>query len=85
MIRLNDAIYAAAIGQGNCPATLMDSHLVSMRLALWPAFQKGLGAHVDAIKKLSSTSSGSMFGAKTLLKDATVQAVRTSISPSVLR
>jgi hypothetical protein len=76
MIRLNDSIYSALIDGGACPTTLMENHLVSLRLSLWPVFQKGLGAQVEAIKKLSGSTSGSMFGAKTLLKDATVQAVR---------
>ena len=84
MTRLNDTLIDQLIGkdkEGSCPTQGMESHLIGIRLQLWPLFQKEMGTNVDSIKKLSEgTSSGmaGMLGVKnTAVKDSVVTAVRT--------
>lgn len=65
MIRLNDSLIQQLIGdrsegQGTCPAQAMESHLLGLKLRLWPLFQKEIGSNVDSVKKLSEGNSSGM-------------------------
>ncbi|GAA94732.1 uncharacterized protein L969DRAFT_87539 [Mixia osmundae IAM 14324] len=60
MIRLNEAITLRAVVSRQCPCAAMEAHLQSIRLALWPAFQKKMGEQIDSVKQLSSDKAGSI-------------------------
>lgn len=84
MIRENDAIFTALVGEdrsGKCPTLPMESHLMGMRIQLWPLFQKEMGVQTDSVKKLTDGSgSGGMVGfmggsRNTAVKDSVVASV----------
>lgn len=83
MIRLNDAVFDSLITQSKCPTSQLESHLVGLKLQLWPLFQKDLDSQIDAMKKLAETAKGStgvasVFGARSGIKDIVVQEVSIS-------
>ncbi|KAH8929151.1 Vps52/Sac2 [Atractiella rhizophila] len=78
MIRLNDEIYEELIDGGRCPA--MENYLVSLRLRLWPLFQKEMNAEIDAVRKINGSvqTSGGLFGGRSStvnVKESQVQQV----------
>lgn len=82
MIRLNDSLteQLTAKSSGSCPTQAMESYLISLKLQMWPLFQKELGNHIDSVKKLAESGNASgmagMLGGKgTGVKDSVVAAV----------
>lgn len=83
MIRLNDDLADQLLGtdkNGTCPAAAMESHIIGLRLQLWPLFQKEMGAQVDSVKKLADGSgsggmAGLLGGRSAGIKDSAVQTV----------
>lgn len=53
----------------------METFLVGIRMSLWPLFQSEMGAHVDSLKALADSATGSMF-ARGNVRDPVVRAVR---------
>lgn len=96
MIRLNDALRASLSSNHtsesdgatahNAGPPALDSHLVGIRLQLWPAFQKAAGAQVESVRKLASGGAGGMFGGGWGggggVKEATVREVGLASFPS---
>lgn len=80
MIRLNDELAQQLLGDGKngtCPAAAMESHIIGLRLQLWPLFQKEMGSQVDSVKKLADTGSqsgmaGLLSGRGSGIKDSAV-------------
>lgn len=83
MIRLNDELASQLLGDdrnGTCPATAMESHIIGIRLQLWPLYQKEMGLQVDSVKKLADNSgssgmAGLLGGRSAGIKDSAVQTV----------
>lgn len=83
MIRLNDELAEQLLGNdrnGTCPAAAMESHIIGIRLQLWPLFQKEMGLQVDSVKKLADNSgssgmAGLLGGRSAGIKDSAVQTV----------
>jgi len=76
MIRLNDAIYQSLILDEECPVSEMESHLIGLKLQLWPIFQKEMSSQLDSVKKLAASASGTagLFGGKSAgIKEAVIQ------------
>lgn len=78
MIRLNDAVFDELITQSKCPTSQLESHLVGLKLQLWPLFQKDLDNQIEAMKKMAESAKGStgvasVFGNRAGVKDAAVQ------------
>lgn len=62
MIRLNDELAEQLLGDsknGTCPAAAMESHIIGLRMQLWPLFQKEMGIQVDSVKKLADSGGAS--------------------------
>lgn len=80
MIRLNDELAEQLLGDnknGTCPAPAMESHIIGLRLQLWPLFQKEMGVQVDSVKKLADTGgasgmAGLLGGRSAGIKDSAV-------------
>lgn len=78
MIRLNDELATQLLGDdknGTCPAAAMESHIIGLRLQLWPLFQKEMGLQVDSVKHLadsggSSGMAGLLGGRSAGIKDS---------------
>ena len=77
MIRLNEEAYREVCRRSCGP---MEIFLVGVRMQLWPVFQSEMGAHVDSLKALADSATGSMF-ARGNVRDTVVRAV--SPSPSL--
>lgn len=76
MIRLNEAIFDAFSVPLSPP---MESHLIGLRLQLWPAFSKAMDAHIESVRKINgSLPTGGVFGGKGTginVKDSVVRVV----------
>ena len=55
MVRLTEAV-TAEVQKRQCPP--LETFFFSMRLQLWPMFQKIMSEHCDALKKLVERPSG---------------------------
>ena len=77
MIRLNEAAYQEVCRRDCGP---MEAFLVGIRMLLWPLFQSEMGAHVDSLKALADSATGSMF-ARGNIRDPVVRAVHPFLSP----
>ncbi|KAH7105587.1 Vps52-domain-containing protein [Auriculariales sp. MPI-PUGE-AT-0066] len=69
MIRLNEAVLAEAQTRGGCAP--LETFLIGLRLAMWPAFQNGMNAHVDGLKRLADSAAGGLLS-RGAVKDAFV-------------
>lgn len=58
MIRLAEDV-VAEVQKRNCPP--VESYIFALRLQLWPAFQKAMSDHVDALKKLAEGANAGYF------------------------
>jgi len=72
MIRLNEAAFGE-VELRRCPP--LETFLLSLRMSMWPVFQKEMSAHVDSLKALADSAGGS-FLTRGNVKDSNVQAVR---------
>lgn len=59
MIRLTDALLATA--SSACPP--LESHLMSIKMQLWPPFQSSFNNTIERLTKLAASSSSSGYGA----------------------
>ena len=77
MIRLNEEILNHVTEHSRCPP--IGSHLIGIRLLLWPAFAKTMSSHIESLRKINGSSqSGGVFGGKgssTTVKDNVVQII----------
>ncbi|KAG2154933.1 vacuolar sorting protein [Suillus bovinus] len=69
MIRLTEAVITE-VQKRDCPP--LENFLFTMRLQLWPAFQKIMSEHNDALKKLAEGRTTSYFSRATSTTDASV-------------
>lgn len=79
MIRLTEDVVNETQRRGCAP---LETVLFTMRLEMWPAFQKAMSEHVDQLKKYAdgvagSGSVGSFFGRGVSTTDASVATVST--------
>lgn len=58
MIRLTDSLLAAAAV--DCPP--LESHLMSVKMQVWPPFQSSFHSTIDRLTKLASSSGSSAYG-----------------------
>lgn len=70
MIRLNEAAYQEVCRRSCGP---METFLVGVRMSLWPLFQSEMSAHVESLKTLADSATGSMF-ARGNVRDPVVRA-----------
>lgn len=54
MVRLNDKVTQELVDRLGCPPLQMETFLRSIRLLLWPVFQKALSLEADHLRKLGS-------------------------------
>ena len=73
MIRLTEDVVAEVQKRG-CPP--VESYIFTLRLQLWPAFQKAMSDHVDALKKLAEGASSGYFTRAATITEDTLTAVR---------
>jgi len=71
MIRLNEAAFKE-VELRRCPP--LETFLLSLRMSMWPAFQKEMSAHVHSLKALADSAGGS-FLTRGNVRDSSVQAV----------
>lgn len=76
MIRLNEAAYHEVCRRSCGP---METFMVGIRMSLWPLFQSEMGAHVESLKTLADSATGSMF-ARGNVRDPVVRAVSIFLS-----
>lgn len=69
MIRLTEAVITE-VQKRDCPP--LENFLFTMRLQLWPAFQKIMSEHCDSLKKLAEGRITSYFSRATSTTDASV-------------
>jgi hypothetical protein len=74
MIRLNENVYLEAERRSCGP---LETFLLGQRLAMWPLFQKDMGAQVDSLKKLADNAVGGYLS-RSGIKDSAVQVVSTN-------
>lgn len=76
MIRLNEAILEAFSTPNSPP---METHLIGLRIRLWPVFSKAMDAHIESVRKINGTlPTGGVFGGKgtgSNVKDSVVRVV----------
>lgn len=72
MIRLTEAV-TAEVQKRDCPP--LENFLFTMRLQMWPAFQKVMSEHCDALKKLAEGGTASYFSKAASTTDASVSNV----------
>lgn len=73
MIRLTEDVMAEIQKRGCSP---LESFVFTMRLQMWPIFQKAMQENVDAVKKYAEGSSSSYFRSKVVTTDSVVSSVR---------
>lgn len=73
MIRLVEDVMAE-VQKRNCNP--LETFIFGIRIQLWPAFQKGMADHIDALKNHADGSSGGFFRRGTTTTDAGVAHVR---------
>lgn len=69
MIRLTEAVITE-VQKRDCPP--LENFLFTMRLQLWPAFQKIMSEHCDALRKLAEGGTTSYFNRAASTTDASV-------------
>lgn len=69
MIRLTEAVITE-VQKRDCPP--LENFLFTMRLQLWPAFQKVMSEHCDALRKLAEGGTTSYFNRAASTTDASV-------------
>ncbi|KAL1694430.1 Sac2 family-domain-containing protein [Schizophyllum commune] len=72
MIRLTEDVVAEVQKRG-CPP--VESYIFTLRLQLWPAFQKAMSDHVDALKKLAEGASAGYFSRAATITEDTLTAI----------
>ncbi|KAM0754633.1 hypothetical protein T439DRAFT_321664 [Meredithblackwellia eburnea MCA 4105] len=79
MIRLNESIIALFVDQHHCPP--MESHLIGLRMTLWPTFSKLMNSQIDSVRKINGSGGSSSGGVlakavgATSVKDSAVQII----------
>lgn len=76
MIRLIEEV-VIEIQKRQCPP--VETYVFTIRLQMWPIFQKAMTDHVDALKKLAEGSSTSYFSRAPTTTESSVMSVRGSI------
>ncbi|KAG1752646.1 vacuolar sorting protein [Suillus paluster] len=69
MIRLTEAVITE-VQKRDCPP--LENFLFAMRLQMWPAFQKIMSEHCDALRKLAEGSAASYFSRAASTTDVSV-------------
>jgi len=81
MIRLTEDVVNETQRRGCAP---LETVLFTMRLQMWPAFQKAMSDHVEQLKKyadgVSGSSVGGFFGRGVSTTDASVATVSVQLS-----
>lgn len=77
MIRLNEAAYQEVARRGCFP---MEMFLIGVRMTLWPVFQSEMDAHVESLKKLADSATGTMLS-RGNVRDSLVKVVSTVSRP----
>ncbi|KAG2757407.1 Vps52-domain-containing protein [Suillus brevipes Sb2] len=72
MIRLTEAVITE-VQKRDCPP--LENFLFTMRLQLWPAFQKVMSEHCDALRKLAEGGTTSYFNRAASTTDASVATI----------
>ncbi|KAL1701623.1 Sac2 family-domain-containing protein [Schizophyllum commune] len=72
MIRLTEDVVAEVQKRG-CPP--VESYIFTLRLQLWPAFQRAMSDHVDALKKLAEGASAGYFSRAATITEDTLTAI----------
>jgi len=83
MIRLTEDVVNETQRRACAP---LETILFTMRLQLWPAFQRAVSDHVEQLKKYAdgisnSGSVGGFFGRGVITTDASVATVSNQLSP----
>jgi vacuolar protein sorting-associated protein 52 len=73
MIRLTEEV-VVEVQKRNCPP--VEFFAFSLRLKMWPVFQKAMADHIQALKKLAEGGSGSYFSRAAATTDAVVLNVK---------
>lgn len=73
MIRLTEAVVNEVQKRGTPP---LENFFFSIRLQLWPVFQKLMTTGVDEIKQLGESSFGGYFTKSSAITESTVSQVR---------
>lgn len=69
MIRLTEDVILE-VQKRNCPP--VEFFVFSLRLQMWPVFQKSMGEHIDALKKLADGASSGYFSRAATTSDTSV-------------
>jgi hypothetical protein len=69
MIRLTEDV-VIEVQKRNCPP--VEFFVFGLRLQMWPVFQKAMGEHVDALKKLAEGTTSRYFSRAPTTTDASV-------------
>ena len=72
MIRLVEDVMAE-VQKRNCNP--LETYIFSIRIQMWPVFQKGMADHIDALKNYVDGSSAGFFRRGTITTDAGVAQV----------
>jgi len=72
MIRLAEDVILE-IQKRNCPP--VEFFVFSLRLKMWPVFQKSMSDHIDALKKLAEGTSSGYFSRAQTTSDASVTGI----------
>jgi vacuolar protein sorting-associated protein 52 len=72
MIRLSEDV-VAEVETRSCPPVA--AYVFTVRLQMWPAFQKAMTEHIDALKKLAEGGSSGYFGRGSTITDAVLTSV----------
>ncbi|EPT03684.1 hypothetical protein FOMPIDRAFT_1035291 [Fomitopsis schrenkii] len=69
MIRLTEDVMAE-LQKRNCGP--LENYVFSIRLQMWPVFQKAMGEHIESVKRLAEGTTASLFRRGTPTTDLTV-------------
>ncbi|KAH9938264.1 Sac2 family-domain-containing protein [Fomitopsis serialis] len=69
MIRLTEDVMAE-LQKRNCGP--LETFIFSIRLQMWPVFQKAMGEHIDSVKRLAEGTTSSLFRRGTVTTDLAV-------------
>lgn len=72
MIRLVEDVMAEVQKRGCTP---LENFIFSIRLQMWPAFQKGMADNIEALKKYAEGASAGYFRRGSVTTDASVATV----------
>jgi hypothetical protein len=72
MIRLAEDVILE-VQKRNCPP--VEFFVFSLRLRMWPVFQKSMSDHVDALKKLADGTSSGYFSRAQTTTDSSITGV----------